>query len=251
MAFIEWFRELSYGILDLCMPVSCICCGSNVETVQQKLPICRDCSDNLPTMDGTVCYLCAKPMGSDPPPEHSAPSAFVCGQCRTETPILKRTLAGFRYEGTIRLVIQDWKFGGHPEWGPWLVKNLTKQLPGEEINDWDGLVPIPLRPERKHERGFNQAEQLARGLGEEYSIPVLDKIIKIRSTKPQAQLKRDERIDNLNGVFDVKDPPELSGRSILLVDDIFTTGSTLNSAGDVLRTIGVERIGAVVLARAT
>ena len=250
MAYIGWFRELSYGLLDLCMPVSCLLCGSNVETAQQRNPLCFDCSEDLPVFEGTNCYLCAKPIGSHPPPENRSPSAIVCGQCRTRDLILERTFGGFRYEGTIRRVIQDWKFGAHPEWGEWLVKSLTSQLPREELTDWDGFVPIPLRPERKQKRGFNQAEQLADGLAEVYSLPIFDELIKTRSTEPQARLKRSERIENLKGVFDIKDPSPCSGRSLLLVDDIYTTGSTLSSAGEVLKQAGVERIGAVVLARA-
>jgi competence protein ComFC len=113
----------------------------------------------------------------------------------------------------------------------------------------DILVPVPLHKRRLAERGFNQAEEIAKILAMELQLPLENMLIRKKSTKQQAKLQKDERIKNIKNAFALKDVATLKGKNILLVDDVFTTGSTLDESARILKEAGAERVKAFTLAR--
>lgn len=245
-------RDLWYGVLDVFLPVNCLNCGNMVETKTYPVPLCVDCQESFIPVEEPYCHRCARPIGSsdDQSLESFAPSV-LCGDCRTRELILDATYAGYEYRGLVREVISDWKFAGHEEWGNWLGKCLAETVelrnpPGE----FDVIQPIPLHETRHEERGFNQARQLAEGLSQKWGIPLISELKKIQETPPQVELSREERMENLRGVFSVESSDRLVDSHVVLVDDIFTTGSTLRTAAGVLMDNGVDAVTAVVLARA-
>ena len=164
---------------------------------------------------------------------------------------MEATVAGFEYRERMGQIIADWKFAGHEEWGAWLGKCLAEQVEGRvDPVRFDRIQSIPLHDQRLEERGFNQASQLADGLAEQWGIPRADDLRKIRQTPDQVDLSREERMENLRDAFSVPDSTDLSGEHVLVVDDIFTTGSTLRSAARELQAAGADAVTAVVLARA-
>jgi ComF family protein len=134
-----------------------------------------------------------------------------------------------------------------------LGRRLFAGLKSEESLWWgaSGLVPVPLHPRKKRSRGFNQSELLARELADRSGIPFLPELLKrIRSGPPQTTLSGEERRSNLRGAFAMKRRSSAAGLTLILVDDVFTTGATLTACSHTLLEAGAEEVRAVTLARA-
>jgi ComF family protein len=156
----------------------------------------------------------------------------------------------------IKRLIQNFKY-------PPLIKELKKELASLIISHFlllDKkpnfsdfiLVPIPLSKKKLKRRGFNQAEEIAKELAEFLKIPLIpDCLIKMRETKDQVELSEKERKENIKGVFSIKDKEKIFEKNILLVDDVFTTGSTMEEAARVLKEAGARKIVGIVIARAS
>jgi ComF family protein len=141
---------------------------------------------------------------------------------------------------------------GHQAWmgahlGLFLAQNFQRLFPGQSF---DRIVPVPLHPRRLRERGFNQCVQLSRPLGRALGIPVdFQSVARVRHTPSQSASGFKERQRNLEGAFTVRSPTAVRGHSILVVDDVYTTGATLSALSTVLFRAGALRIGALTLAR--
>jgi ComF family protein len=128
----------------------------------------------------------------------------------------------------------------------WLTKTFDRHaLEGE----WNGLVPVPLYHRRRRERGFNQAYEMAHGLGAERKLPVWDCLYRYRETPSQTGLERTARWENMIGAFRLKPGFDVRGRNLLLIDDVFTTGATTNACAQVLAKAGASRLAVLTIAR--
>jgi ComF family protein len=134
-----------------------------------------------------------------------------------------------------------------------LGKRLTRHLSGflPPIPPADGLVPVPLHPKRLRHREFNQSLIIARTLGQIYRLPLLpDLLLRVRPTSPQVELHRKDRAGNVRGAFQIRrGVPDLEGKHLILVDDVLTTGATVNECARILKKAGVEKVYVVTLAR--
>lgn len=131
--------------------------------------------------------------------------------------------------------------------GKLMVDFANKNINAYEI---DLIVPVPLHPKKLRERQFNQSEVLASYLAKRLDKKIVkDKVKRIKYTMPQTELKRDERIKNVDGAFLAKDGPDLEGKIILLIDDVFTTGATLHECAKALKNAGAKKVVAFALAR--
>jgi ComF family protein len=114
----------------------------------------------------------------------------------------------------------------------------------------DAVVPVPLHWRRFHYRGFNQAVALARPLARQFSLPLISRVLRrTRHTVPQVELQPEERVKNIRGAFSVRQPARIKGLRLLLVDDVFTTGATLNECARVLKAAGAASVTAFTLTR--
>ncbi len=119
------------------------------------------------------------------------------------------------------------------------------------ISEIDVVMPVPLHRKRLRQRGFNQALLLSYGVGSAFEIPLsVDNLIRSRFTRPQVELSGEERIKNVAGAFAIRRPGEVDGKSVLIVDDVFTSGATMNECAAVLKEGGAARVTALTLARA-
>jgi ComF family protein len=119
------------------------------------------------------------------------------------------------------------------------------------IRDIDLIVPIPLHKTRLRQRGFNQALLLASGIGKRFHIPLsYDNLVRLRATRPQVELSGEERIKNVAGAFSLVRPRDVRSKTIILVDDVFTTGATMNECAAVLKDAGAAHVMALTVARA-
>jgi competence protein ComFC len=163
---------------------------------------------------------------------------------------MARALAAF--EGSLQRAIHRWKYEGKthltPFFAEWMAEGLNRHW---ELRSVDFLVPVPLHPQRLRERGFNQALLLAEALSRRTGIPVLKTILEKRKpTLPQVNLGGVERERGLKGAFHVGEKEELRGKSVLLIDDVYTTGATVNECSKGLMKGGAERVDVLTLAHA-
>lgn len=248
--------RITRGLLDLLLPQRCLICNTIVDSHERPVPLCYRHFQDIETLKTPNCHFCAKPLEDSAPskPDGNYPEEPVCGDCRKKELLLDRTEAGYKFVDPLRDIVADWKYNGRKIWGEWLGTKLWKQVQ-ERVNPegWDILVPIPLHRKRRKDRGFNQAHQLAQGIASRSGLEVRPVLRKHRRTDRQSNLGRDERLDNLDGALSLdsgESNESVSGKNILLVDDIFTTGSTLRTAADVLSETNCNNLGALVLARA-
>jgi ComF family protein len=163
---------------------------------------------------------------------------------------MARALGAF--EGSLQAAIHRWKYEGKTHltsfFAEWMAEGLNRYW---ELHSLDLLIPVPLHPQRLRERGFNQALLLVKELSRRTDTPYLKTILKKRKpTLPQVNLTGVEREKGLRGAFHVTEKEELSGKSVLLVDDVYTTGATVNECSKVLVRGGAKKVNVLTLAHA-
>jgi len=238
-------RALRDGILSLFFPQICPLCG---EMVLDGGVLCRGCLNSFRPITGPICPRCGIPFDSGEDYGH------LCGRClaKGETPLISRSL--FIYEGKVADAIHQLKYKGDRGLGRELGKRMGEALdtifpfPPSEI---DLVLPVPLSKSRLIERGFNQSLELARGLSSVTRIPVAVSVIfRTRETKPQTQLRLKERESNVSDAFSLKEAKGVKGLTILVVDDVITTGATINACSLPLLKAGAAKVFGYSLARA-
>jgi ComF family protein len=179
--------------------------------------------------------------------------AHLCGACLRGRPPFALHRSAARYEGAVKEVLLLFKYRRHRPLGKPLARFVHGAL-GEEESLWngaDGLVPVPLHPRRRRERGFNQAAVLAAELSRLTGIPVWSGALRRTARTPaQTTLSRAERLSNVRGIFQARRPGRLRGRVAVLVDDVFTTGATVRECARTLLRAGAREVRAVTIARA-
>jgi len=239
-------------------PASCSLCGEELRE-PALTGVCEMCWANLDPWRGPVCESCGLPFVSERPGEAST---ALCSLCRSGAFPLDHARCFSFYSGLLRAAILQLKFHRRDRLGEHLGGLLAEVWNGME-EDLEGeptvLVPVPLHVARQRERGFNQAELLARGLSTSLDKPRGGRgprvdarsLVKTRATPPQTGLSVSARHDNVRGAFAVIDPGRIRNRCVVLVDDVMTTGATLFSCAQALRSAGARSIRALTLARAS
>lgn len=221
--------KLARHLLDGLLPQSCLLCGGDADEL-----LCPACRADLPILPPQRCPQCAEPTAH----------GERCGRCLAQTMHFDRTHAAFRYAFPLDRLVHKLKYGHQLALAAWFGQELAKTIGAAGA---DCIVPLPLHPERLKERGFNQALEIARAIPR--SLPVhCDLLHRRHATVPQAALPLDQRSGNVRGVFEC--PGDLSGRRILLVDDVMTSGATLNEAARTLKLHGAVSVEVAVVARA-
>jgi ComF family protein len=190
-----------------------------------------------------ACAVCAGPLDAfEPPP------GYRCGACREKPPAYERLLALWLYRDPLDRVIQALKFNRLDYLGRHLALALHDGL-GGELGGFDGVVPVPLHWRRWLTRGYNQAERIARPLASRLGVPLVQALHRPHTTRAQTSLGRAARATNLRRAFDVPRPGRVRGLRLLLVDDVATTGATLDAAAAALMQAGADSVTALVAAR--
>lgn len=238
--------------LVACIPSQCAVCRR-----WPSAPVCGDCFSRFapPQLRCRTCALALPdPILSSAP----AGSPVQCARCTREPLGLDACFAALPYAFPWSSLVARYKFGSETAWARFMAGVLLEQpglaelLKGLCADDF--LLPVPLSAERLGWRGFNQAWELAKELKHQSACRANTDatcLLRIRHTRPQSELKRSERLANLQGAFAV-DPMravELQGREVVLVDDVMTSGASLLTAAQVLRQAGARHVSAIVLAR--
>ena len=190
------------------------------------------------------CSRCAEPYA------RHAPGEFLCSNCAGRRWALARVRAAYRAVGTVREVVLRFKYQREYFLRPWLGRwmRVGFQRYYAEVR-WDALVPVPIHPERRKERGFNQSSEIACWLGAKVGVKVEEGLVRVKATPPQARLRRAERLRNLRGALALAPGFDPRGRRLLLCDDVFTTGATADACARVLKQAGAEEVAALTVAR--
>jgi ComF family protein len=241
-------RQLTNSIVDLFFPPHCVGCH------RLGSWLCERCIDQIETIHSPICLRCGRPVdsqvGAIASDESHRPRCGHCGEMPTELDAL-RSFAYFG--GLLREAIHQLKYDGVTVLaGPLgqLMALAWPDLAPEGQEQVDAIVPVPLHPKRERERGYNQASLLAHALGNHLNRPVVEDVLRrSRATAPQVGLGTQERRANVHDAFRCTGG-RLTGRCILLVDDVCTTGATLEAAASALRAGGASAVIAYTLARA-
>jgi ComF family protein len=192
------------------------------------------------------CRQCASPF-----PGTVTGETFVCGYCQDLRFYFSRTVCACRAQGVVRDCILRFKYNREMYFGRHLVDWLRGAA--QRWIDWreiDGIVPVPLHPRKQRQREFNQAEYLAAGLSRAFDVPVLKgKVRRVKDTGTQTKLDAEARARNLRGAFAVRDETIFKGKRLVLLDDVFTTGATMDSCAKTLRGAGAREVIALAVAR--
>jgi ComF family protein len=251
-------REFGDGLLAVLFPTECALCGSEFAS-EGRLRICGACWASLQPWSGPLCIRCGLPF---PSPRALDSSVAECGACRDDKPAFDGARSFGLYAGHLRRVVLRLKYAGDERLGVRLGELLL--FPWNTLNEvgkfaLPTIVPVPLHPSRRRERGFNQSELLAAGLlralekASGRAVPTLAtaSFRRRRATPPQTGLSVSARRENLRGAFEVVKPEEVRGRTIVLIDDVMTTGSTLSACARALKHAGATRVLGLTLARST
>ena len=229
------------ALRDLLFPPRCLGCERRLASSRPPL-FCADCHQALRFLGSPLCTRCGLPF--------PAGADHLCGDCLAGRPAYDFARALFAYQPPVPALILALKFAGQLT-GLSSLGALAARSPFlTQFTEPDLVLPVPLHPARLRARGFNQALLIARACFPHWRSHLDTALLRRqRSTRPQAQLSGRERRTNLAGVFALKDPERVRGRRVLLVDDVFTTGSTVQECSRVLAAAGAERIEVFTLAR--
>lgn len=240
-------HPLLEALVNLLFPASsgCQLCG---RAKGDKEIICPNCRGWLADWaQQPHCRVCGSSLGS------GGKQSPLCPACRRQPPPFEQARAVGPYEGGLRQAIHLFKYKGRKSLAP-LLASLMVEIIQEQtsFNQCEAILPVPLSRQRQWERGYNQAELLAKEVARGLKLPLLKEVlIKSKETPPQTGLHREERKQNLKDAFEVKAPTsDILGKNILLVDDVFTTGSTASAVAETLKGAGAGKIFVITLASA-
>ncbi len=210
-------------------------CG-NIVTPRQQM-VCMGCANTFHVIKNPKCLKCGKPLEQE--------EQEYCFDCTRQTFHFNRGMALWVYDEKVKKSIANFKFHNRREYSKYYVQELLNYYREEIIKTApDILVPVPLHKSKLKERGFNQAYLLAQGISKSVGIPVVENyLIRSHKTKAQKRLDNRERANNLHGAFALNSSySEIIFNKIMLIDDIYTTGSTIDACAEVLLQVGVKEI---------
>ena len=230
-------------LLNLLFPPQCLACDA---LVPEHGTLCLPCWQGVEFITDPACARCGYPF------DFSIGNDMLCAQCLETPPSFGQARSAFRYNEASRPLITRLKFNDQTllakTYAPWLLA-AGRHL----VEDSDLILPVPLHYWRFVKRRYNQSALLAQALGKQSGLPVLvDGLSRRRSTRPQMELPRKERLKNVKGAFAVppRHGPRIRGKAILLVDDVMTTRATAEECSLVLLAAGAKTVNILTLGRA-
>lgn len=232
-------RRLRSRLLQALLPSNCVLCGA-----LGSEPVCPACSQAHALDVHARCPCCANPVGA-------GDGGRRCGACLADPPAFDATVVACDYAAPVDGLVLQLKFGSRLALAPWMARRLRDAMsarPGLALPDL--LCPVPLGPRRLVERGYNQALEMARPLSAALGIPLAPRLAERRvDTAAQSGVAPGGRRHNVRGAFAVVDARALQGRHVGVVDDVMTSGHTLDELAGVLKHAGAARVTNLVFAR--
>jgi len=235
--------QRSSRLFTLLFPPACILCRQTIidAAFAGDAELCAGCYQKQP-LNRICCKRCALPLAYD------TDEAALCGRCIRQLPEYHYARSLFLYEGDIVALIHQLKFSEKISYARSIGEMLSPLLDADDLPDC--FLPVPLHVSRLRQRGFNQSIEITRVLASKTAIPIeIDAVERQRRTAPQTDLDARQRQKNVRGVFRVSSQVLLY-KHVLIIDDVMTTGATVNELARVLKKHGVERVGVLCIARA-
>lgn len=272
---------LSHAI-NLMFPSACNNCNSNVPADAYTPYFCSSCWEGIEWFNCQCCRQCGLPYSPHPDSDYKPYSGqpaygHLCGSCREKPPPFDMAVSAGRYSGTLAEAIKLFKYNKKIQLGRRLIEQALKSSSVEStlqnlhnpdtpeivwgcpafradtaVSAQTLIIPVPLHTKRLREREFNQSAIIGSVLGKKYGLPMAaSALVRHRYTKPQVELDASERKENVTGAFSVEDRTMIEGKKVILVDDVYTSGSTLNECTRVLKKNGADKVYVVTIARMT
>jgi ComF family protein len=224
------------ALASLVVPPLCVSCR---EPELSGSPVCLACEQLMIALPAPRCLRCGAPAGHD---------CDRCRECRGRTPAFSQAWAPFAYEGVARRLVAALKSSGVLSAASFMGAEVAARAPRRLLGG--ALVPVPAHPLRRRRHGFNQAREIARAIGRGAGLDVIDVLRREAANRPQVGLERRARLANARG--SVRVPARARGvpARLVLVDDVYTTGATLDACARALRDAGATDVGALTFARA-
>lgn len=234
-----WISFVIKGICFLIYPPRCPICHGILKKGEGLAH--EECKKKLVYVKEPRCFQCGKPV--------MAKEIEFCYDCSQKKHVYTKGLSVFLYNSVMKKSIYEFKYNNKREYGDFYAQEIVREL-GEHIKRWkvEAIIPVPLHKSRRKRRGFNQAELVANKVGQRLGIPVEASLVaRTRKTLPQKQLNDKERQNNLKKAFKMmRNDVKLS--TAIILDDIYTTGSTVDEVAAVLRAAGVEKVYVICIA---
>jgi len=237
-------KNIITGLADIIFPPGCILCGTFMDE-HPYFSFCPYCFSQIQFIQSPQCTCCGLSFLDRDGEDH------LCGECITSEQFFSVARSLGKYDGTLLEAIRLFKYRGKVTVGKALGRLMADhEYRGFTIRDYSLIIPVPLHKNRLKERGFNQSLILARELSRYCSIPLDFSLLKRTiHRKPQTMLRRKERLANVKGTFEVKNAEKIKGEKILLVDDVYTTGSTVKECSRMLLRYEAAEVAVLTLAR--
>jgi len=231
------------SIASLLYPPACTICSAAVDAGEH---LCVECESKVSRIMPPFCEKCSEPF------DGAITTAFACANCAHRKLDFEAAVSAYRARGIVRHVMLNFKYGRQIHLRHLIARWLVAALDDERIRDrrFDAIVPVPLHPARRRERGFNQAALLAEWLSAHLSVPLRPALERIHYTTTQTAFDRAERMRNLRGAFRLRKKADVRHLRVLLIDDVLTTGSTLSECARILKQSGAQSVYAATAARA-
>ena len=253
-----WLAEAGDAVVSILFPAGCQLC-EGLLTRSSRVPICDACLDSFTPIQGRICEICGATFqtsfGTSESQEtegDSRPDQQVCRTCSTRPYAFSRARSYARYEEKLVRAIVTLKFERIEPLGKWFADRLAGVITagGDELRA-DVVVPVPLHRQRLRERGYNQAELIAKPLARRLGLPC--QAVLLTRTRPRPDkhvLTSKERWASVRGAFATRPGSQVDNLRVLLVDDVMTTGATLDACAKALQAAGAKSVVAVTVARA-
>ena len=235
--------QLVHHSLNLLFPPQCGLCRA---MIGENGGICSDCWQKINFISAPFCEICGYPH------EYDMGDGAQCAACMANRPEFHGHRSVMHFDDASKRLIHDLKFYDKPLLVEMFARWLNRTAPDWLQQEQAILAPIPIHRWRLLKRKYNQSALLAKALEKQCQRPVMYDLLKrTKNRPPQASLTRKERLKNLSGAFQVSEKykPQLKGRSVILIDDVMTTGATLNACAKQLKKAGAGRIFCLTLAR--
>lgn len=236
--------NLINGFLSLFYPTQCLTCKRYIKDFKYYY-ICENCYKKIKSIEKPFCKICSKPLSSE--------TIDICLECRQR----KKTYfscakAAGKYEDGLKDILQYYKFYKKEKLAKVLVNFIFENMTQDIFDNIDFLVSVPLHKNSLKQKNFDHIKLITKILSKKTGISILKGLVKIKETYDQSQLDREERLKNLNNAFEILERAKnlIKDKKFLIIDDIYTTGSTLNEVAKVLMKNGAKEVRGLVIARA-
>jgi ComF family protein len=241
------FQRAAGAVLSLLIPGACRICDLPLEEAT-RLPICPGCLNSFQRLREPLCHVCGRPLG---PWVTLGPEAPRCQLCRREFYAFNLARSFALYDAAMARAIVQLKYEAIYSLGDWFatrLEELVRRAP--EALEADVIVPVPLHPSRLRERGYNQAEVIARPLARGLGLPFRNALLmRIKPRPDKSKLTRKERWTTVRGAYAPSPGARIDNLRVMLVDDVFTSGATLDACSRALRQAGAKQVVGLTVAR--